>query len=175
MNLLVKLKGGDLRSIGRANEVAKQIGNDQKLFDEVFQGIFDNDPIIRMRSADVAEKVSQKYSTLLRKHKSKILKDLSEFEQQEVKWHIALMLSRLEFTKTESEKVFVELSKWIVGDKSKIVRVNAMQALADISIKNFNLKTKTIALIRKQIETGTPSLTSRGKRLLNELKNEIHP
>jgi hypothetical protein len=175
MNLLKKLKGEDLRSIGKANEVVKQIGNSQRMFDEVFQGIFDDDPIIRMRSADVVEKVSQKHPILLKKYKSKILNNLSEFEQQEVKWHIALMLSRLEFTRTESEKVFSILSKWIVSDKSKIVRVNAMQALADISIKNINLKTKTIALIKKQIETGTPSLMSRGKRLLNELKNEIHP
>ncbi len=79
------------------------------------------------------------------------------------------MLSRLEFTKTESEQIFTELSKWIIGDKSKIVRVNAMRALANISIKNSNIKTKTIALIKKQIETGIPSLMSRGKRLLNQL------
>lgn len=169
MNLLTKLKGGDLRSIGKADEIVKQIGNNQKLFDEVFQGIFDEDSLIRMRSADVAEKVSQKYPVLLKKHKSKILKKLENFEQQEVKWHIALMLSYLELTQIESEKVFTELSRWIVGDKSKIVKVNSMQALADISTKNNSLKTKTIALIKKQIETGTPSLMSRGKKLLNQL------
>jgi hypothetical protein len=169
MNLLTKLKGGDLRSIGRADEVVKQIGNDQRIFDEVFQGIFDDDPIIRMRSADVVEKVSQKYPFLLKKHKTNILNHLDNFKQQEVKWHIGLMISRLEFTKTESEKVFAVLSNWIVSDKSKIVRVNTMQALADISIKNFNLKKKTITLIKKQIGTRIPSLMSRGIKLLNQL------
>ena len=79
MNLLSKLKGGDLRSIGNAEEVVRQIGRNQNLFNEVFQGIFNTDPIIRMRSADVVEKVSKMYPFLLKKHKNKILQDLINF------------------------------------------------------------------------------------------------
>jgi len=124
MSLLLKLKGGDLRSIGKADEITKQIGNDQKLFDEVFQGIFNEDKLIKMRSADVVEKVLRKYPLLLKKHKGKILKHLNNFEQQEVKWHVALMLSCLELTKAESEKDYTELSKCVVGHKSKIVKFN---------------------------------------------------
>lgn len=172
MNLLSKLKGGDLRSIGKADEVARQIGDNQKLFDEIFQGIFDTDPIIRMRAADAIEKVSQKYPQLLKKHKNKILKNLVNFEQQEVKWHIALMVSYLNLTTIESEKVFTELSKWANDDKSKIVRVNSMQALADISMKKNNIKAKTLALIKEQMETGTPSLMSRGRKLLKQLNKK---
>ncbi|MCP4612500.1 MAG: hypothetical protein GY845_27695 [Planctomycetes bacterium] len=170
MKLLSKLKGGDLRSIGKADEVARQIGNNPKLFDEIFQGIFATDPIIKMRAADAIEKVSQKYPQLLKKHKNKILNNLVNFEQQEVKWHIALMVSYLELTTIESEKVFVELSKWANNDKSKIVRVNSMQALADISMVKNNIKTKTVALIKEQMGTGTPSLMSRGRKLLKQLK-----
>ena len=73
----------------------------------------------------------------------------------------------MEFTDTEVEKVFQELSKWIVEDKSKIVRVNSMQSLADISKKNINIKDRTIILIKEQIKTGIPSLISRGKKILN--------
>ncbi len=170
MSLLNKLKGGDLRSIGNANEVAIRIGNNQKSFDEVFQGIFDTNPLIRMRSADAVEKVSKKYPVLLNKHKAKILKNLSNFEQQEVKWHIALMISYLKLTSIESDSVFSELSTWAMNDKSRIVRVNAMQALVDISMKNITLKPKTIILIKKQMETGIPSLISRGRKLLTQLK-----
>lgn len=171
MTLLLQLKGGDLRSIGRADEVAKKIGKDQKLFDEVFQGIFAVNSIIRMRAADVCEKVSQKYPDLLKKHKSKILNNLNNFEQQEVRWHVALMISYLKLNKLESEKVFMELSKWIINDKSRIVKVNSMQALAEIAINNAYFKLKTTSLIKKQIKTGIPSLMSRGKKLL-KLINE---
>ena len=171
MSLLSKLKGGDLRSIGKADVIVKQIGNGQTLFDEIFLGIFDNDPLIRMRSADVAEKVSHKYPLLLKKHKSKILKNLGDFRHQEVKWHIALMASYLGLNTTESEKVFSELSKWAIADKSKIVRVNSLQALADISMNNNNIKAKTLDLIKEQIKMGVPSLMSRGKKLLTQLTN----
>jgi hypothetical protein len=124
MGLLSKLKGGDLRSIGKADEVVKQIGSSQELFNEIFRGIFDNNPIVKMRSADVVEKVSKEYPFLLKIHKRIILKNLNSFEQQEVKWHIALMLSYMELTNAESEKIFAVLSNWIINDKSKIVRIN---------------------------------------------------
>ncbi|MGW8257845.1 MAG: hypothetical protein ACWGMZ_10205 [Thermoguttaceae bacterium] len=169
MNLLSKLKGGDLRSIGKSDEVAEQIGENQKLFDEVFAGIFNVDPIIRMRAADAIEKASKKRPQLLKKHKKKILNSLVALKQQEVRWHIALMLSYLKLTKNESEKVFVVLSGWINTEKSKIVKVNSLQALADISTMNGNLRMKTIALIKKQMATGTASLMSRGKKLLKQL------
>lgn len=171
MNLLKKLKGGDLRSIGKSDEIVVQIGKDQKAFDEVFQGIFDEDPIIRMRSADVIEKVSQKHPSLLKKFKNKILRNLGNFKQQEVKWHIALMLSYLDLSEAESENIFVELSKWVLSDTSKIVRVNSMQALADISVKHENIKVRTKALIKEQMENGAPSQLSRGKKLLDKLAN----
>ena len=158
-----------MRSIGKANEVVTQIGSDQKLFDEIFQGIFDTDSIIRMRSSDVAEKVLRNHPLLLKKHKNKILTNLDKFEKQEVKWHIALMVSYLKLTTVESEKVFSGLSRWVTDDKSKIVRVNSMQALADISMEKNNIKAKTIALIKEQIKTGTPSLMSRGRKLLKQL------
>jgi len=49
--ILQKLKGGDLRSIGRAEEVVQDILNNPVLFAEVFEGMLDDDPLVRMRSA----------------------------------------------------------------------------------------------------------------------------
>ncbi|MCS5422239.1 MULTISPECIES: hypothetical protein [Psychrilyobacter] len=48
--ILKKLKGGDLRSIGRSNEVVQEILDKPSLFKEVFEGMLSSDPIIRMRS-----------------------------------------------------------------------------------------------------------------------------
>jgi len=149
MKLLSKLENGDLRSIGKANEVVKQIGNSQNLFDEVFQGIFETNPLIRMRASDTIKKVSHNYLGLLKKHKKKILSHLQHFKQQEVKWHIALMVSYLTLTKKEAETAFTEFSQWIKKDDSRIVKVNALQVLATIAAKHPTLKTKIIALIKK--------------------------
>jgi len=170
MNLLNKLKGGDLRSIGEADKVVDKIGNNQRLFDEIFNGIFVDDPLIRMRASDVAEKVSQNHPHLLTKHKKRILHNLNKFEQQELKWHFALMLTYIQLTEKESEKVYTVLSKWAKKDKSKIVRVNSLQALTDIALGNNLLKSKVIALIKSQIINGSPAIISRGMKLLESLK-----
>ena len=58
LDILEKLRGGDLRSIGRADEVAEDMIENPILFEAVFEGLFDGDPIIRMRSADALEKAS---------------------------------------------------------------------------------------------------------------------
>ena len=65
MSILNKLRGGDLRSIGRSNEIAGEIEKNASLFETVFRGLYDNDPIVRMRSADVIEKVTQNKPELL--------------------------------------------------------------------------------------------------------------
>lgn len=169
MDILSELKGGDLRSIGRANEIVDYVNNDQKLLDQVILGIFNEDPIIRMRAADVAEKVSKKYPKLLEKHKQVILDNLPKYEQQEVKWHIALMLSYFTLTYNEAKIVFSTLAQWAVRDKSNIVRVNAMQVMADISIKYPQFKSRTVALIKDQIIKGSASVKNRGMKLLKYL------
>jgi len=56
MSLLDKLTGGNLRSIGRSDEVVEVILETPQLFGEVIDGIFSDDSIVRMRSADAAEK-----------------------------------------------------------------------------------------------------------------------
>ena len=50
MRILEKLQGGDRRSIRRANEVVDQVLDDLCLFDAVFEGLFNDDPIVRMWS-----------------------------------------------------------------------------------------------------------------------------
>lgn len=75
---LKKLKGGDLRSIGKADEVVKDIIENPKLFGEVFKGMLDDDPIVRMRSADALEKVSSTHPEYLQQFKGKLIKSLKD-------------------------------------------------------------------------------------------------
>ena len=50
--VLQKLQGGDLRSIGRSNEVVQDVLEDPALLAEGFEGLFSDDPRGRVRSAD---------------------------------------------------------------------------------------------------------------------------
>jgi hypothetical protein len=73
MNILDKLRGGDLRSIGRANEIAADIEENSTLIENVFPGLYDPDPVVKARSADVIEKVTLNRPELLSNHKNDIM------------------------------------------------------------------------------------------------------
>lgn len=164
------LKGNDLRSIGRSNEVVSLVTSDPMLFDEVFNGIFHEDKVIRARCADAVEKVAQKFPKYIQKKKSIILKNLNKFEQKEVVWHIALMLGLLKLAPKELDCAFVQLFKWLNSSDSIIVKVACMQTLADYAIKNKKYLKSVRHEIEKQMINGSPAIKARGRHLLADFE-----
>ena len=55
-DLLSKLRGGDRRSIGKVDEVVAVVEKEAAQFKYLVSGLFDPDPIVRMRAADAMEK-----------------------------------------------------------------------------------------------------------------------
>lgn len=168
-SILGKLKGGDLRSIGKANEVIRAVFDNPKLFKEVFEGMTDSDPVIRMRSADVTEKVSKKHPEYLQPFKTRLINEVAKIPQQEVRWHVAKMFSYLKLTPTEKDKITGYLFSWISSDdKSKIVKVMSLQTLTDFAMRDKKLQGKVIKKLREVIRDGSPAIKSRSKKLLKE-------
>lgn len=170
--LFQKLSGGDLRSTGRANEVAAEVEAAPSLFAELFNGLYENDPIIRMRSADVIEKVTRDKPELLLGFNSKAISIMELSEQQEVCWHMAQIASRLKYSDEEERKIVKVLKKYL-RHKSKIVRVSAMTSLVDFAEKNKLLLNDVIDIIKKQIAHGSPAVKARGRKLLQRIEMKL--
>lgn len=169
-SILEELKGGDLRSIGRVEEIVKDVLNNQKLFKEVFDGMINSDPLIRMRSADIIEKVSRKHPEYLQPLKTRLINEAAKIPQQEVRWHVAQMFSYLKLTLPQRNKVTGILFSWLdSNDKSKIVKVMSLQTLVDFAKQDTNLREKVLRKLREVIDNGSPAMKSRGRKLLNEL------
>jgi hypothetical protein len=166
--LIDKLKGGDLRSIGRADEVVTDVQKNHSLFSEVFTGLYHDDPIVRMRSADVVEKVTRTNPELLSGVEKEVIEELSQIEQQEVCWHLALLLPRLSYTQKQEKEIFDILLRYL-SHKSKIVNVNAMEALAMLANNNRALSWKVENIIKSKIASGSPAIQARGRKLLKRL------
>jgi len=92
------LAGGDRRSIGKSEEAVALVLAKPRLFEAVFNGMFCDDPLLRLRCADAAKKVTAQRPELLAPHKTILLHKASRIEQQEVRWHLAQMFSRLKLT-----------------------------------------------------------------------------
>jgi len=102
--ILDKLKGGDLRSIGRSDEVAAEILDNPALFGEVFEGMLQDDPVLRMRSAEAIEKASSRLPEYLQPFKTRLIKEVSKIRQKEVRWHVAQMFSYLDSMKLKGTR-----------------------------------------------------------------------
>ena len=169
-NILQKLKGGDLRSIGRSEEVVQDIFENPDLFSEVFEGMLNDDPIVKMRSADAVEKVSLKHPEYLHPYKRVLIEEIAKIEQQEVKWHVAQMLPRLNLDSKERSVAVNILLKYL-DDNSRIVKTFSMQALADFAEEDITLRPKVIQILEDLIRTGSPAMKSRGNKILAKMIN----
>jgi len=170
--ILQKLKGGDLRSIGRAEEVVHDILENPALFAEVFEGMLDDDPLVRMRSADALEKVSSKHPEYLQPFKNKLISKVSQVRQQEVRWHVAQMFSYLEVDKVERDEIIRILLSYLDTDKSKIVKVCSMQALSELAQKDEAIRPNVVGKLEEIVEVGSPAMVSRAKKLLAKLSSK---
>ena len=166
--LLEKLKGGDFRSIGRSEEVVKAVLADPSLFFVLMSGLTIDEALIRMRSADAAEKVTDRHPDWLAPYKRYLLDEVAGIDQQEVRWHAAILFTRLELSAQECKRVASILRAWL-SDKSRIVQTFSLQALSDLSKQDPGLRSEVRRLIEEKIRSGPPSVQARGKKLLKEL------
>ena len=174
--ILDKLKGGDLRSIGISDKIIKLILKDPKIFGDVFVGMKHADPLVRMRSADIIEKVSKEKPEYLQPFKSKLINEISKIEQQEVRWHVAQMFSYIRIDKKERDKIIKILLSYIETDKSRIVKTFALQTLADFAERDPNLKPMVIKIIQNvgtKHGGSSPAILSRVRKLLVKLDRKV--
>ena len=100
-NILALLEGGDRRTIGRADAVAEMVSDDLALFPALIEGLWSADELVRMRAADATEKVTREHRELLYPYKKELLGLMTETRQQELRWHLAVMVPRLELSAKE--------------------------------------------------------------------------
>ena len=169
-DILSKLKGGDRRSIGNVSAVVAAISKNTGLFKDLVSGLFDSDPIVRMRAADAMEKISAEDPRLLQPFKHKLVGLAQQTRQQELRWHLAQMVPRLDLTPQETNAVTANFINYLTDD-SKIVVTFAMQALYDLATKKGSVSTRVLSAIEKLTQNGSPAIQARGKKLLPKLKN----
>lgn len=169
MSSFVKfLAGGDLRSIGKSNVVATLIKN-QKDFDELFFLMLHANRLVAMRAADAIEKITIHFPQYLSKRKSEIFTLSAAAKNKELQWHLALLLSRIKMDKEEFNFAWKILMNWVKDkNNSKIVRVNSLQSLFNLSKQNKKHANELQNLINNLNREDTPSIKARIRKLKKE-------
>jgi HEAT repeat protein len=164
-SILEKLAGGDRRSIGRSNQVVKQVLARPDKFSQLFAGLGNKDYLVRMRAADAIEKITLQRPVLLQPYKRQLLELAGQLSEKEVRWHMAQILPRLELSVRHRAAALDILFEYL-RDTSSIVKTFAMQAIADFAAEEKALAVKVLPMILQLTETGTPAMRARGRRIL---------
>lgn len=167
-DLWAMLSGGDLRSIGRADEVVTRVLAQPELFTSLVAGMGAADPVLKARCADAAEKLSAVHPAWLLPYRTVLIERLTQDDQPELRWHVAPMLARLPLDAADLARVVALLTAWL-GDKSIIVRTMSMQALADLAECHDALRPLVLSHLRVWTVAGTPAMKARGRKLLRRL------
>ena len=102
----------------------------------------------------------------LAEHKQDIINLLNAAVDKELKWHLALIASRLDLTNDELGAVWDKLIKWATDkSESKIVRVNSIQSLFEIVKINNELKRDFDLMVKNIQAENIPSINARLKKL----------
>lgn len=126
----VLLSGGDRRSIGQSDQVARMI-NGPEACGELLELTDHPDRLIAMRAYDAVEKVAQRHPEWIRPHKRKLLAPAKPDMPIEVKWHLARLWPMIDLSPAERARVVAQLWTWADDPReSRIVRADAIAALA---------------------------------------------
>ena len=164
------LSGGDRRSIGKSNALVAKLEKRPELLPELLHEMWNADPVIAMRAADALEKVTRKRPEVLQRFKKELLGLAEETPQQELRWHLAAMLPRLQLSSAERQRVMQTLTGYL-EDKSSIVKTFALQGMFDLSVQHSELRHQVEELLTVAVSTGTAAMRARARKLLRQMES----
>lgn len=160
-----QLAGGDRRSVGDSDAVAEIIASEPDKFAEAIALMGDDDPVIRMRASDAVEKASRSRPGLLSPFVGKLLGSLSDCEQQEVRWHILMMLPRLPLMSAANKLRAWSIAQQSLLHPSRIVQCEAVSAMHALSRLDPNRRSSYASAIKRLKRRASPSVQARIRRL----------
>ncbi|HEY42975.1 MAG TPA: hypothetical protein G4O11_03225 [Anaerolineae bacterium] len=96
MNQILEwLSGGDLRSDGMSSEAAEFVLKNPLMFEELFEGLYVTDDVVRGRTADALEKIARTEPKLLNNCLAELIKIAKEDPVPMVKMHLAMIFGHL--------------------------------------------------------------------------------
>jgi len=107
-----------------------------------------------------AEKVTRRRRELLQPYKDDLLGLMAETQEQELRWHLAVLVPRLELNAWERQVAISSLHRYS-EDRSSIVRTFALQGLVDFVKNEPDIRSRVIDIVRQATRHGTPAMKAR--------------
>ena len=164
-----KLSGGTRTSVGSADQVIQTLLKSPSGLTEIYDLFLDQDPVVAMRASYVAMRVAEQSPESVTPFAKDLIKNLSRYTQQEVRWHIPQLFSHIELSTSQRRKVYEVFMNWAETDKSKIVGYYCLQTAANFAEIDKTLLQDFVPRLRKANKSGAKSIQNRCKKIAKQL------
>jgi HEAT repeat protein len=172
--LLQKLSGGNLRSDGRANEVAEDVDRNPRLLEQLLEGLSEPDDLIRARTAHALERISRTNQGLFRGLMPQLIILSVNDRIPMVRWHLAMIFGNTAST-VEDNKPVISVLLRLLNDESVIVRSWAISSLCIIGRRDKRRRRRIIDAIGTIQHDKSVAIRARTAEALKVLRNENVP
>ena len=162
--VLEKLAGGDLRSEGRAEEVAGEIVEHPERLMDLAEGLSCDDKLIRARTCMTMEVVSRRHPDLLAAVVPRLIELASTDSVPQVRWHLAEIFGNVALSDEQTEQIIPILLSYL-GDKSKIVKYCSVQTLGVLGKERSS---------KEEIAKSVRALSGDSKSLAKAVAKALH-
>ncbi len=153
--------------------IAEWIADRPRSIPKLLELLWDDEPGVANRAADVLERITRRPSPALRtavaQHKVELIGLLSDAAFPKLRWNLALTLPRLELAVPECRRVAAILRTWL-DDPSSIIKTSALHALAELTSQDSDSLPEVVDLLRVKGRSGTPAMRARSRILLKKLE-----
>lgn len=173
------LASGRRLDAGRVCEVVQRIEKQPRRLAQVIECLWDDDPAVANRAADVLERVTRERPRAAQPWKESLLGLMAEAAAEnldkKVRWNLALVVPRLKLTLSECRRAAALLRSWLDDPGSasgSIVRTAALHGLADLTRQDPSSLPAVLELLRVAGRSGTPAMRARSRILLHALESK---
>ncbi len=175
-SILDQLSGGHPSTIGPAREVTRQVLANHTLFDELFDGIAEDNPTIRNRATRVVAEVAVVHPEWLAPYKADFLEHIMAMDHWIVRANVCKTLPRFTNLTAPERRHMIQWAESLLTDPSSVVKACAVDCLVQLSLApGFSRELRTAQHHADQCaEQGdTPALRARARQMRRLLKRHF--
>jgi hypothetical protein len=162
--------------VGRVGQVVALLESHPTRLAQLVECLWDDDPAIANRAADVLERVTRDRPQRAQRWKDSLLGLMAEAGtnklDKKLRWNLALVVPRLELSVAECRGVAALLRSWLDEPESgSIVKTAALHGIACLARQDRASLPAAIELLQIAGRSGTAAMRARSRNLLQELES----